>query len=400
MHCHYFEARLCRSCTHLDVPYDAQVAAKQARVAETLRDAVAEDRWLPPACSAESGFRAKVKLAVGGSVDAPTLGLNSPGSPAVDLRECPIQHPAIWQVVPDLAGFITHAGLEPYDVDARLGELKFVLVTANASGQLQLRFVVRTSEGVRRVRQHLPALRRRLPQAVAISANLHPEHKAVVEGDEEVALTDEQSLVVHVGDVDLHLQQRSFLQTNTDVAAALYRQVAQWADNAGARTAVDLFCGIGGFALHLARGGRRVHGVEIEPSAVAGARRSARELGLAQATFSVADAGTDASALLSTPASEVSEGSATGRSAPSEPAELVVVNPPRRGIGDLTSTLEASAVRTVVYSSCNPSTLALDLARMPSYRVTAARLFDMFPHTDHAEVAVMLQREKSGPAPR
>jgi 23S rRNA (uracil747-C5)-methyltransferase len=73
--------------------------------------------------------------------------------------------------------------------------------------------------------------------------------------------------------------------------------------------------------------------------------------------------------------------------------DLVVVNPPRRGIGpDLAGWLEASAVRHVVYSSCNADSLARDLAAMPSLRPVSARLLDMFPHTDHHEVLVLLSR--------
>ena len=71
--------------------------------------------------------------------------------------------------------------------------------------------------------------------------------------------------------------------------------------------------------------------------------------------------------------------------------DLVVVNPPRRGIGpDLAGWLEASGVRHVVYSSCNAESLARDLALMPSLRPVEARVLDMFPHTTHYEVMVLL----------
>ena len=73
--------------------------------------------------------------------------------------------------------------------------------------------------------------------------------------------------------------------------------------------------------------------------------------------------------------------------------DLLVVNPPRRGIGaELAGRIEASGVRRVLYSSCNPQSLARDLGAMPSLGARRARLFDMFPHTDHAEVLVELVR--------
>ena len=72
----------------------------------------------------------------------------------------------------------------------------------------------------------------------------------------------------------------------------------------------------------------------------------------------------------------------------------MVVNPPRRGIGaDLAGWLETSGVRHVVYSSCNAESLARDLALMPSLRPVEARVLDMFPHTTHYEVLVLLSRQ-------
>ena len=71
--------------------------------------------------------------------------------------------------------------------------------------------------------------------------------------------------------------------------------------------------------------------------------------------------------------------------------DLLVVNPPRRGIGaELAGRIDNSGVGRMLYSSCNPMSLAADLEAMPSLRVRRAQLFDMFPHTDHAEVLVEL----------
>lgn len=376
MDCVYFDRQLCRSCSLLATPYPEQLQAKQSRVAATLASHVDSDAWLPPRASAEARFRNKAKLAVGGTVHEPTLGLTDREGHGVDLRECGIQDEAIWRVVPDLAGFVTYTGLRPYDVAKRDGDLKFILVTANDRGELMLRFVVTDEDLVPRLRAALPALLERLPQVCVVSANIHPEHKAVVEGEREVALTPQQTLDLPVGDVTLHLRHRSFLQTNTDVAGDLYRQAAAWADDVRPDRVLDLYCGVGGFALHLARPGRTVHGLEIEPSAVESAHLAAADLGIDdRATFDVGDAG------------------GLNDISPDAPADLVVVNPPRRGIGaHLATTLDVSGARAIIYSSCNPSTLADDLDQMPQFAVTAARLFDMFPHTEHAEVAVLLQR--------
>lgn len=376
MHCHYFDVGDCHSCTLMGTPYAEQLARKDERVRDRLARHITPEAWLPPATSSPERFRNKAKLAVGGTAQAPTLGLTNAAGHGVDLRECGIHERAIWQIIPDLAGFITLTGLRPYDVAAREGDLKFVIVTAAPDGHLMLRFVLTDETHVPIVRQHLPALLRRLPQVRVVSANIHPEHKAVLEGAVDIPLTNAQDLPLHLDHVTLHLRQRSFFQTNTPVAEQLYAQAGRWADDAAPRRILDLYCGVGGFALHLAAPARSVHGMEIEPDAIASARRSAKESGVGAVTFEVGDATT-------------SVGLIDGTAAP----DLVVVNPPRRGIGsDLAAALDGSEVTSVIYSSCNPTTLATDLGAMPSFAVEQARLFDMFPQTDHAEVAVLLRR--------
>ncbi len=388
MLCPHFARGTCRSCTDVGRPYADQLAAKERHCREVLAvggfsvggtgvdgtgapDPVA---WLPPVASAEAGYRNKAKMVVAGSVDAPTLGILDPEGRGVDLQDCPLYPPALAGAFPALAAFVTRAAIEPYDVAARRGELKYLLVTASPAGELMVRLVLRSQEPVARIRKHLPALLAELPQAHVVSVNLQPVHQAVLEGDREIVLTPDDTLPMPVGDVELLLRPQSFFQTNTPVAAALYRQARDWVADADPASVWDLYCGVGGFALHVADGGRDVLGVEVSPAAIASAEASRDRAGLRRVRFLAGDA------------------TAFALAAPRAP-ELVVVNPPRRGIGaELAGWLEASDVRHVVYSSCNVTSLARDLAAMPSLRVRAARVLDMFPQTAHYEVVTLLER--------
>lgn len=375
MQCHHFDAHRCRSCTLMGEPYHTQLAAKQRRCEVALSGSTEFGdgvEWLEPFASAEESFRNRAKMVVGGTVVWPTLGILDAAGQGVDLRDCGILQPGIRAALPTLAAFVSLARLEPYDVPGRRGELKYLLVTESPAGELMVRFVLRSEEGLPRLREHLPALLATMPRLRVVSANIHPEHKAVLEGEVEVPLTDRETLPLEVGDVILHLRPRSFFQTNTAVAAGLYRQARAWVDEAGAASVWDLYCGVGGFALHCAAPGRDVTGVESSPEAVASARLSASEAGVG-ASFEVGDATTWAGAVGTVP-------------------DVVVVNPPRRGIGELAGWLEGSGVGTVIYSSCNVDSLARDLAAMPSLRPVRARLFDMFPQTAHHEVMALLRR--------
>ncbi|WP_066582545.1 23S rRNA (uracil(747)-C(5))-methyltransferase RlmC [Cellulomonas timonensis] len=373
MHCSYFAAAQCRSCTLMGQPYAEQLAGKQ-RHADLALGRPEGLQWLPPVSSPESGFRNKAKLVVGGDAHDPTLGILDADGRGVDLRLCGLYTPGLRAAFPVLAEFVARAGIAPYSVPQRTGELKYLLVTESPDGELMLRLVLRSQESVARIRKHLPWLQSALPRLAVVSVNLHPEHKATVEGEREIVLTEQQTLRMRLGGVDLHLRPQSFFQTNTDVAAALYRQAAAWVAEKSPASVWDLYCGVGGFALHVAEPEREVVGIETSVEAVASARLSAQEAGLDRVTFQAGDATAFALAAERAP-------------------DLVVVNPPRRGLGeDLSRWLEESSAQHVVYSSCHAGSLARDLALMPSLRPRQAQVLDMFPQTAHYEVLTLLER--------
>ncbi|MCX6402106.1 MAG: 23S rRNA (uracil(747)-C(5))-methyltransferase RlmC [Propionibacteriales bacterium] len=383
--CAHFTAGECRSCTWLGRAYDDQLVAKQEAVRELLGAVhpAGAMAWEQPVASRPDGFRNKAKMVVAGTADAPTLGILDPTGAGVDLRDCALHTPGIIAALPELAAFISRAQLTPYDVAADLpagqrGELKHLLVTESPDGELMARFVARSTSTESRIRKHLPWLQERLPQLRVVTLNVQPEHRAVLEGDREIVLTDADTLPMRLNGVTLHLRPRSFFQTNTGVAAALYRQAQDWVADLAPSRLVDLYCGVGGFALHLAAPGRRVTGIEISADAVASAERSRDEAGLpGDLRFEVGDA------------------TALEHAALLAEADLVVVNPPRRGVGaDLARRLEESGARHVLYSSCNPETLARDLADLASYDMARGRLLDMFPQTPHSEVLVLLERRQ------
>ncbi|WP_084128978.1 23S rRNA (uracil(747)-C(5))-methyltransferase RlmC [Demequina sp. NBRC 110055] len=380
MQCDYWDAGVCRSCTLIETPYARQLADKQTHV-ETLLAPLAPDlAWLSPVGSAESGFRTKAKMVVAGTTDAPTLGILDAAGHGTDLQHCGLYPEPLAAAFPVLADFVTRARLEPYSVPHRRGELKHILVTLAPDDRLMVRFVMRSTEAHTRLVKHLPWLREALPSLHVATLNVLPEHKAVTEGEREIVLTDADTLPITLGAVPLHLGPRSFFQTNTEVAMRLYAQVADWVNEVAPATLWDLYCGVGGLALHSLARGRTVTGVEISDAAIDAARLSAAQMaqagvvGADRVTFVAADAVAWAGEQASRP-------------------EAVVVNPPRRGLGsELTAWLESSGTDAIIYSSCNPATLARDMADMPSYVARTARLFDMFPHTGHGEVAVLMTR--------
>ncbi len=438
MLCQLHDASLCRSCPNLDLPLVQQLQLKQSAVQATLAGQIEARAWLEPFASAPSHFRNKAKLAVSGTTHAPVLGLVDRFDNGTDLTSCPLHVNEIKAALAPLTRAITRMGLQPYSIVKRRGELKHVLITASANGQLMVRFVLRSTAQLPAIRKGAPRLQSELPGLRVLSVNIQPRPAAILEGEREIILSQDSTLDMPLylpelgadgvvvnnkkSVLPLVLPPQSFFQTNSDVAAGLYAQARAWArdyadgqagvltgaetgregaggqagdlagesgaDEPGAGGAPsdagqssqsiwDLYCGVGGFALALAQPGAQVLGVEVSAPAIDGARQAAARLGLTspQVRFEAGDASVlDAS------------GQVYGHDKP----DLLVVNPPRRGIGELAASIEGSGIKRVLYSSCNPASLAKDLEVMSSYRVRRARLFDMFPHTNHAEVLVEL----------
>ena len=237
-------------------------------------------RWLDPVTGPEAHFRNKAKLVVAGRAGAPTFGILDAGGRGVDLRRCGLYEPGLAATFDPLHRVVSALGIEPYDVPGRRGELKHLIVTHSPDGEHLVRFVVRSPASVDLLRDALPDLIAALPSARVVTANVLPEHKAVLEGDTEVVLSADSHLPMRVPEVTLLLGPRSFFQTNTRVATALYAQARAWTDDLSPATVLDLYCGVGGFALHLAAPGRHVVGVETSEEAVAAAIASAHLNGL------------------------------------------------------------------------------------------------------------------------
>jgi 23S rRNA (uracil1939-C5)-methyltransferase len=162
----------------------------------------------------------------------------------------------------------------------------------------------------------------------------------------------------------------SFIQVNASVAAALHARVRDRARAHRPRRLVDAYAGSGATAVPLARDGVQVTAIELDREAAAVCRR---EL----------PAGSESLA-----------GRVEDLLPRALPADVVLVNPPRTGVeAAVTAALAASPPRAIIYVSCNPATLARDVARLPQYRIASVEGFDMFPQTAHVETVCELVLE-------
>lgn len=377
--CHYFNQGLCQSCDQLLVPYHQQVANKQHRLQQYLSHLPVQ-QYLSPVTGKTVAFRNKAKMVALGAAHQPKLGLIGRDGTEVSLCDCPLYPKEMQHLLHRLELFIQQAGIPPYKIEKMKGELKFILLTrSEINGEYLLRFVLKSHLVIARIERELPHLLKEFPQIKVVSVNIQPVHMARLEGDEEIFLTESTKLAESFNGIPLYIRPKSFFQTNAGVAATLYQTAKEWVFDKKPQHIWDLFCGVGGFGLHCAAKNIQVTGIEIEPEAIECAKISAKALGLDHIRFTALD----------------STDFAKGQDAQTVP-DVIIVNPPRRGIGKaLCQSLSTFAPQTMIYSSCNPDTLAKDLACIEGYQISKVQLFDMFPHSSHFEVLVMLEKIKN-----
>jgi 23S rRNA (uracil1939-C5)-methyltransferase len=375
----------CGGCVlqHLDV--GAQLGWKEARLRRALAahaalGGVAVSAGVPSPRAL--GYRNRSKLVCAARGGRVVLGAFAPRShDVVDLAGCRVAEAPLEALAGDLAAWLAEGGVSAYDERTFTGDLRHVVLRANHAGEVLAIFVV-----ARPGAPGVAALARRAcaahPNVVGVVENVNRTRGNVIYGDEERVLEGAGALEERIGEVRLRLSPRAFSQANRDVAALAYAAIARAVDVRPGERVVDAYCGVGGIALTLALAagsggidGVVILGIEEHAAAIDDATASAARSGVASARFVAGDV---ALRLRDVPR-----------------ADVVVLNPPRKGCAAAAlAEVARLGPRVVAYLSCDPDTLARDLAALVErgYVVRSVTPFDMLPHTPHIEALAVLDR--------
>lgn len=373
--CHYFNLELCRACALLEAPYAAQLARKQEELAGAL------SRLKPvqvlPFVPSEGGLgsRHKAKLAAAGFAHAPRLGIYDSGLTFTELEKCPLHTPLLREILEELPRLVAQAGVSPYEIKRRRGELKYVIAReAHRTGRVIVRLVCRSRDALPRLKRLAASIADAHAAVHTVTCNVQPEPHSVLEGAEEHLLRGDGWIPERFGSLEVFSRPQSFMQVTPGVAEKLYAWAGALAQERAPRHVLDLYCGIGLFGLHCAPHAGRVSGVERSSDAISAAERNAVGNGIENASFRSGDA-------------------EDTRVPNNREIDFLIVNPPRGGLSPAVIELVRSiSPRWFFYSSCNIATQLRDLTLLEGYRLVTARGFDMFPLTPHYESALLLER--------
>ena len=327
------------------------------------------------------GYRNKMEFTFAEVDGQPVVGLHEAEryDAILDIERCLLQSDGMNAVLAEVRAFVRERRWSVYRQETEEGLLRFLMLREGRQTGDAMVNLVTASPDVATARALADQLRARCPQVTSIVLNVNPKKAAVAVGVEEHPIAGNETIRERLGDLVFSISANSFFQTNTRQAERLFEIVADYAGLTGQETVLDLYAGTGAISLLLARRARAVYGIELVPAAIDDAARNARENGITNCMFLPGEVRHVLPDLL----------------ARGVRADVVVADPPRAGFHPKAlRSLVTLGPRRIVYVSCNPGTLARDLAILcgAGYRMTAVQPVDMFPHTPHIEVVVRLDR--------
>jgi 23S rRNA (uracil1939-C5)-methyltransferase len=375
------QSGICGGCTWLNLRYAAQLKAKFSFVENTLSH-VGRLKGLTvlPLLEAKPnlGYRHKIQIPIQNHNQELRAGFYTRQTHAVvEFEECCVQPELGNTIFKKTLALAKTFGYSGYDEATHQGQLRHLIIRLGAATQEALLTVVTTVKKLPRADEFAQAICQAIPEVVGVVQNVNPEKTNVITGSEYKTLVGRSYLYEIIRDLKYQISAESFFQVNPFQLSHLAEAVMQ----AGAVTqndiVLDVYCGVGFLSLEMAKKVKQVFGIEVTGQAIEDAKVNKALNGLTNVDFY---------------ALEASQGIQQLRQQGVRP-DLIVLDPPRKGCDPklLHQVLESKVPR-LVYVSCNPVTLARDLAQLVQggYQVQQVQPVDLFPHTYHVESVVGL----------
>ena len=373
----------CGGCDFWHMDYEEETRMKAERVRQALNRIGGEDLTEMPILSAPDchSYRNKAQYPVASKKGRVYAGFFKAGThQVVENERCLILPEGTDKIKAIVIDYVNHYRISAYDEEAHKGLLRHIYVRRGAvSGQVLVCLVVNG-----RKLPHTEDLVKRLqavPGFTTLVLSVNTKKGNTILGDEFITLHGPGYIEDTLCGLNFRLSARSFYQVNHHQAQRLYEAAISQAEITKNDTVLDLYCGVGTITLCMARAAGKVIGVEVIPQAVEDAKDNAKRNNIENAEFFCGDAGEAALAL----------------EAKGVKADVVVVDPPRKGLNaDAIEALARFAPRRIVYVSCDPATLARDVALLKGrgYTLKNAMAADLFPRCAHVESVVCLSRKE------
>ena len=297
----------------------------------------------------------------------------------VDVDDCKIQPADFKIIMSQLRVWIIKNGVSIYDETSHTGLLRHVILRENKNGDVMLVLCI-NGEDIPHKAHLITLFEFVLPQVKSIMLNINTQKTNAILGETSICIYGRDHIFETLAGLEFKLGAQSFLQVNSMQTELLYHTLLKMLRFTGNETVLDLYCGVGTISLAVAQHVKKVVGIEIVGQAIEDAKFNAQLNDIDNVEFLSGDV----AALL--PQIVKRHGN----------VDTVIVDPPRKGLGEsVIRTLASAGIPQIGYVSCNPSTLARDLALFYElgYRAQLIQPVDMFPQTTHVECVTVLKKE-------
>lgn len=370
----------CGGCPLLALPYREQLAKKQVRLQELLggfAPVKAVQGMAEPL-----HYRNKAIASFATQRGKLVCGLYAEGTHRVlPGADCLLQEEILNKTLAAVLDAARACRWTAYDEDRGTGLLRHTVLRSSCSGKVLVTLVT-PGPDLPGSKNFCTALRKKAPWVVSIVQNINPTRSSAVLGSREKTLYGPGFVLDTLCGTQFAISSRSFYQVNRTQTEVLYKKALELAKLTGRETVIDAYCGIGTIGLCAAPLAKQVIGVERNPAAVKDAAANARRNKITNARFVCADA---------------TEWMAAAAGEGLHP-DVVFLDPPRAGsTPECIAAVNKMKPRRVVYVSCDPETLARDVAAFTRLGWRAAKFcpVDLFPQTKHVETVVLLSHKKA-----
>lgn len=388
---------ICGGCKWQHLPYSYQLECKQQQVADAMQRIAKVD--MPPINnilgSAETErYRNKLEFTFSNKCwltfeqmnsgeifeDRNALGFHIPGAfdKVLDIKECHLQVGISDSIRLFIRSYAIEHGYEFYDIRQQHGFMRNIIIRTTTTGEVML-IVVFGEDDKNKIDDLLSAINEQFPEITSLMYVVNRKVNDTIADQEVLLYSGRDFIEERMGDLKFRVGPKSFYQTNSLQAYELYKVARRMAALTGNELVYDLYTGTGTIANFVAHDASKVIGIEYVADAIEDAKLNSRTNGIDNTLFYAGDM-----------KDVLTDEFVAEHGVP----DVMIIDPPRAGMHqDVADVILNAEPARIVYVSCNPATQARDIALLDcKYRVVEIQPVDMFPHTQHVENVVALEK--------
>ena len=365
----------CGGCSMWHMSYEEELRVKEDHVRSCIERIAKTSAPVLPIIGGDETTRYRNKAQYPVGKDTTSGFYRTRSHDIVPSKTCLIQSELADKIRGVVHKWQRENNIPSYDEKSGKGILRHIYVRSGKGGAVLCLVATKKPDETESL---IKLIEKECPEVCGIVLNINKKITNVILGDKYITLWGKGFVEDELSGLWFEISPAAFYQVNRAQTEKLYDIAVSLATENGAKTALDLYCGIGTITLSLAKKMDKVIGVEVVPQAIKDAKRNAKLNGMENAEFICADASEAAKMLADR----------------GEMPDVIVVDPPRKGLTpEGISEIKRMNPKTIVYVSCDPATLARDLKIFEedgSYKTQSVQPVDMFPRTKHVESVAKL----------